>query len=247
MNQAIREIIKVFNPTILNKLDNALKLHVTNFKRDLFPSLKEIDLLIPGVGFQYVIWIDHEPKFPFLGWDFDAIARPMRYIPTYLASGIGFVNISRAVALNSGGHVEECVKAYCTKITPTVDGYEWMPIGRLARNSVLVESLGTELTKSLSDFTNVLVNKAKHEYRFGSPGPVIPFPDALGGYFASRILGFQILDKGGILDDYIKAIRKAYSERICYTMPSGSDPGDDEHGWPLQSDLKEFDEDSENY
>ncbi len=41
---------------------------------------------------------------------------------------------------------------------------------------------------------------------------MISFLDALGGYFASRILGFQVLEGGGILDKYIEAIRKAYSQ-----------------------------------
>ena len=76
----------------------------------------------------------------------------------------------------------------------------------------MINSLGTNLTRSLSEYTDVLVNKAKHEYGLGSPEPVISFPDALGGYFASRILGFQVLERGGILDKYIEAIRKAYSQ-----------------------------------
>jgi hypothetical protein len=112
MHSTIRGIIEAYNPSLLAQLDNALKLRVTNFKRDLFPSLKEIDLAIPGAGFQFVIWVKHEPKFPFPGRDFDAIARPMRYIPTYLASGMKLYNIARAVARDSGGHVEECLKFF---------------------------------------------------------------------------------------------------------------------------------------
>lgn len=158
---------------------------MTNFKRALFPTLKEIDLAIHGAGFQYVIRVNHEPKYLFPGWDFDPIARPMRYIPSFLASGMNFINIARAVARDSGGHVEECVKAFCATLNPPVYGYEGMPLGRLARHPKVINSLGTNLTRSLSEYTDVLVNKAKHEYGLGAPEPVISFPDALGGYFAS--------------------------------------------------------------
>jgi len=44
MHPTIRGIIEAYNPSLLVQLDSALKLRVTNFKRDLFPSLKEIDL-----------------------------------------------------------------------------------------------------------------------------------------------------------------------------------------------------------
>lgn len=89
----------------------------------------------------------------------------------------------------------------------------------------------------MSEYADVLVNKAKHQYALGSPEPVISFPDALGGYFASRILGFQVLEKGRILDKYLEAVRQAYSQRIVYAMPDNTDAGDDEVEWPLQSDL----------
>ncbi|GAJ10195.1 unnamed protein product, partial [marine sediment metagenome] len=75
MHPIIRQIINDFNTTLLTQLDNALKLRVTNFKRDLFPSIEKIDQEIPGAGFQYVIWKDHEAKYPFPGFEFDPISR----------------------------------------------------------------------------------------------------------------------------------------------------------------------------
>jgi hypothetical protein len=242
MHPVLRGIIGGFNPPLLGQLDKALKLRVTNFKRDLFPSLEEIDRAIPGAGFQYVIWVGHEPKYPFPGWDFDPIARPMRYIPDYLASGMKFVNIARAVARDSGGHVEECVKAFCATMNPLVRGYGRMPLGQLAKHPKVINSLGIELARSLSEYAEALVNKAKHQYASGRPEPVISFPDALGGYFASRILGFKVLQKAGILDQYVEAIRDAYSKGIVYVMPSGPDSGDDPHPWPLRSDLSVLEE-----
>lgn len=240
MHSTIRGIIEAYNPSLLVQLDSALKLRVTNFKRDLFPSLKEIDLAIPGAGFQFVIWVEHEPKFPFPGWDFDAIARPMRYIPTYLASGTKFFNIARAIARDSGGHVEECLKAFCSSLNLPLRWYEHLPLGTLARHPIVINYLGTDLAVPLSEYADVLVNPAKHDYGPSSPAPVISFPDALGGYFASRILGAQVLEKGGILERYMEAINKAYSERIVYTFPKDSDPGDDPDAWPLQSNLSEL-------
>jgi hypothetical protein len=73
---------------------------------------------------------------------------------------------------------------------------------------------------------------------------VISFPDALGGYFASRILGAQILERGGILEPYMEAINEAYAEGRVYTFPQGRDPGDDPDTWPLKSNLSELDDDS---
>ena len=246
MHPAIRRIVEGFNASLLDQIDAALKLRVTDFKRDLFPSLVKSDLAIPGAGFQYVIWVEHEPKFPFPGWDFDPIARPMRYIPTFLASGMNFVNIARAVVRDSGGHVEECVKAFCATLSPSIHSHQRMPLGTLAKHQRVINSLGTELTESLSKYADALVNRAKHEYFSGKPEPVISFPDALGGYFASRILGFQVLEKGQLLDQYVDAIRNAYSQRVVYTMPSGADPGDDPNSWPLQSDLSALGKDSED-
>jgi hypothetical protein len=244
MHSAIRKIIETYNPNLLDQLDSALKLRVTNFRRDLFPSLKEIDLAIPGAGFQFVIWVKHEPKFPFPGFDFDAIARPMKYIPTYLASGMKFFSIARAIARDSGGHVEECLKSYCSRLNLPVQGYERLPLGTLARRSIVINSLGTDLAIPLSEYAEVLVNPAKHNYGTGSPAPVISFPDALGGYFASRILGFQVLERGGILEQYMDAIKKAHSESIVYAFPEDIDPGDDPDAWPLQSNLSETEDNS---
>jgi hypothetical protein len=237
VHPTIRGIVGAFDPGLLVQLDAALSLRVKNFKRDLFPSLKDIDLAIPGAGFQYVIWVDNEPKFPFPGWEFDPIARPLRYVPSYLASGMHFANIARAVAQHSGGHVEGCIKAICRVLALPISGYGRLPLGTLAKKPHVVKALGTTLTKSLSEYADVLVNEAKHNYAKGTPEPVISFPDALGGYFASRILGFQILEKGGILDKYVQAIRQAYAQRSVYVLPSGVDPGDDPVEWPLQSDL----------
>lgn len=240
MHSTIREIIEAYDPSLLVQLDNALKLRVTNFKRDLFPSLEKIDTAIPGAGFQYVIWANHDPKFPFPGWESDPIARPMRHIPDYLASGMKFTNIPRGIAHLSGSHVEDCVKAFCGTLNPPQPRYQGMPLGTLTRQRRLITSLGADLTDQQHEFAIVLVNKAKHEFGLGSPYPVISFPDALGGYFASRILGFQVLQKCGLLDRYVEAIRNAFSQRMVYTMPEGPDSGNDKKEWPLQTDLSEL-------
>lgn len=245
MNSIIRGIIEAYDPSLLVQLDGALGLRVTNFKRDLFPSLKEIDSEIPGAGFRFVIWIGREPKFPFPGWDFDPIARPMRYIPVYLASGMRFSDIARGVARDSGGHVEECVRAFCSNLDAGLRWYERLPLGTLARHPVVINKLGADLAVPLSEYATVLINPAKHDYGPGSPAPVISFSDALGGYFASRILGAQVLERGGILERYMEAINKAYTEGRVYTFPQGRDPGDDPHAWPLKSDLSEAEDDSD--
>ncbi len=87
---------------------------------------------------------------------------------------------------------------------------------------------------------------AKHNYGPGSPAPVISFLDAFGGYFASRILGSQVLERGGILEKYMEAINKAHSEGVVYTFPEDSDQGDDPDAWPLQSNLSELEDNSED-
>jgi len=242
MHPVIVQIINDFNPALLTQLDDSLKLRVTNFKRDLFPSLEKIDREIPGAGFQYVIWVNHEARYPFPGWDFDAISRPMKYIPTYLASGMKLPGMARSIAYFSGGHLEDCIKSFCEKQLPSIRTYMAMPLGTLTRQRILVELLGYDIAKPANNLAIVLVNKAKHEFRTGSPLPAISFPDALGGYFASRILGFQVLKKAGILDSYVDAIRSAFEKGIVYTFPEDSDPGDDPKPWPLQSDLSELDE-----
>ncbi len=245
MLPVIRKTINDFNPVLLTQLDDALKLRVTNFKRDLFPSLEKIDLEIPGAGLQYVIWKGHEAKYPFPGFDFDPISRPMKYIPTYLASGVKFPGMARFIAHLSGGHLENCIQAFCEKQFPSDSRYLTMPLGTLALRPILIELLGSDITEPTHELARALVNKAKHEFRTDSPLPVISFPNALGGYFASRILGFQILQKAGLFDIYVEAIRSAFEKRIVYTFPEGSDPGDDPEPWPLQSDLSELEDEDD--
>lgn len=140
MHSVLRRIIASYDSSLLIKLDAALNLHVRNFKRDLFASLEDIDLAIPGAGFQYVIWVDNNPKFPFPGREFDSIARPMKYIPDFLASGMKFVSIARVVAQSSGGHVEECVKGICNSLTLPVPRYDRLPLGTLAKNKKCYQS-----------------------------------------------------------------------------------------------------------
>ncbi len=235
MHPLVEEIIEAYNPAILLQVDAALNLHVTNFKRDLFPILRDIDQSIPGAGFQYVIWVDHDPKFPFPGDEFDSIARSMKYIPDTLASGMKFPNMARFIAQSSTAHVESCVKATCRSLALPVVRHDMKPLGALAKDRNVINALGTSLATSLSKYAQVLGNIAKHEYGSGSPQPMISFPDALGGYFASRILGFSVLEKGGILDRYVEAIRQAHSKRIVYAMPDGEDPGNDALEWPLRA------------
>jgi hypothetical protein len=247
MHPFICRIISDYNPAILNKLDDALELKVTNFKRDLFPSLEKIDREIPGAGFQYVLWKNHEARYPFPGWEFDHISRPMKYIPTYLASGMKFPGMARSIAHLSGSHLEDCIKMFCEKQLPSIHIFMTMPLGMLTKQQILIEMLGDEITKPANDLAIVLVNKAKHEFRTGSPLPLISFPDALGGYFASRILSFQVLQKADILDSYVVAIRSAFEKRIVYTFPEDSDPGDDPEPWPLQSGLSALEDDIGEY
>ena len=235
MHQAIEGIIEAHSPAVLDQVEVALKLRVTNFKRDLFPILKEIDQSIPGAGFQYVIWVGPEPKYPFPGSEFDAISRSMKYIPDTLASGMRFPNMARFIASSSTAHVESCVKAICQTFPPRAADYERKPLGTLARDRNVISALGSPLASQLSIYAQVLGNTAKHEYGSRSPEPVISFANALGGYFASRILGFKVLEKCGILDKYVEAIRRAHSDRIVYAMPDGGDPGDDDLEWPLQA------------
>ena len=217
---------------------------MTNFKRDLFPSLEKIDLEIPGAGFQYVIWEDHEARYPFPGWDYDHLSRPMKYIPTYLASGMKFTGLARSIAYFSGSHLEDCIKASLEKQFPSSRIYKAWPLGTLTKQRIFIELYGSEIAGKANALAQVLVNKAKHEFRGGTPLPVISFSDALGGYFAARILGFQILQQAGILDSYVKAIRSAFENKIVYTYPEDSDPGNDPEPWPLQSDLSELEEEN---
>lgn len=60
-----------------------------------------------------------------------------------------------------------------------------------------------------------------------------------------RILGSQVLERGGILEQYMEAINEVHSKGIVYYFPEDSDPGDDSDAWPLQSDLSELEYNSE--
>jgi hypothetical protein len=230
----LSKILTDFDPVLTVLLEDALARPISNFRSQLFPSLVRIDERIPGVGFQYVIWVGHSPKFPFPGWEFDAIARPMRYIPDLLATGAEFVNTARFVGHLSGSHVEDCVKEACRTLDPSFASYSMLPLGTLVRRRPVQNLLGMPFCSTAAQFASRFVNKAKHEFGTGTPSPVISFPNAMGIYFASRILGAEVLNKIGMLTAYVDAMRRARAEGRVYVMPEGPEPDANRFLWSPQ-------------
>lgn len=170
------------------------------FKTGLYPVLRDLDSRIPGVGMHFAIWRGSTPHLPFPGRVFDGVVRPLRYVPYYLASPADTQMVARFIVDCSGAHVEQCVK--------TIRRAGRKPLGALIRQPKVRRRLGEDLAVSIGEYVPSW-NEAKHEYGTGTPSSVVPIDDAIGNYFAARILGSKVLETAGKLQLVVDATRSA--------------------------------------
>ena len=185
------------------------------FKTDLYPLLRELDSRIPGVGMHFVVWNGSTPLFPFPGRRFDGVLRTLRYIPYYLASQAAPQMMARSVAYFSGAHVEQCMK--------TLNRRNKDPLGGFVRKRPVRKRLGEELAKAIETY-GPSWNRAKHEFETGTPESVIPIHNAIGSYFAARILGTEVLTAVGHLERVVELASAAARNSNYYITGSLPEP-----------------------
>ncbi len=205
---------------VLRELPELLERPSYNFRHRLFPSLRDIDSRLPGVGLHHVVWLGGLPRIP-LPRAFEEVSRPLDQVARDLCSSDspqGLASYSIATAATS--HLEQCLKMV-PKAKPS------KPVGTLARQSEVRAFVGAKLAEAIKDYTDSLGNRAKHVMadRKDSTSP-ISFSEAIRGYFVARVLGAAVLEKIGILQNWVASTNNAaQSERFNTDADISAPPG----------------------
>ena len=195
---------------ILPTLEEVLTLHrqEASFHPKALTLIVDADRAIPGPGTHTAIWGGSNGyRYPF-NQRYEAVLRPLRYVPVYLADGYANPLHNRSTVDNAGGYLEGCIKTAAT--------HQGVPAGQLRRplgqliNKHVTGLLDPPLCEDLRDFTDTAVNRAKHEYvNEHGTGSVFGYEDALFAYFLARSFGAAILNGAGVLADLDAAVATA--------------------------------------
>ena len=228
MNPQLRDLLQVHTNSLVGDIDTLVQMADRNFEQDLYPLWIRVDERIPGPGLQYAYWMQGELRdYPF-DYEFEQVLRPLRYV-VYVVYGLHDAHKpsrrTRELVSVIGGHLEGCVKDLCgvTKINQPMIFRRWWvhrPLGTLVSkknpmNLWLRQRLGKKLCRAITSFCQLLWNPAKHKYETRPPSsdPMIPFADAVAGYFLARALGAKVLRASGRLEPVVQAIRNERNRR----------------------------------
>lgn len=224
MNPQLRDILQAHTNGLIGDINTLAQMADRNFEQDLYPLWVQVDERIPGPGLQYAYWKDGQlVDYPF-DFEFERVLRPLRYV-VYGLHAVGTPYMStREIVFTVGCHLEGCVKDLCgvTKYRQpvslrTVWGH--LPLGALVRRKNpwypwLSRRLGgRDVCRAIASFCQLVWNPAKHDYHKydphnrRSPDPMIPFADAVAGYFLARALGAKVLRASGRLERVVRATR----------------------------------------
>ena len=176
-----------------------------SYERHIFPSLIKADRQIPGAGIHSAVQTSDGYRFPF-DKDFEAVLRPLRYIPDYL--GIACTNdlFFRCSVEMAGAHLEGCVKC-AARAHGVPERRLRIPLGGLLDSRFVKGILDEDDIADMAAFTRLALNPAKHDFvNDQHQGPVFIYEDAVYAYFLARHLGSVALQASGSLDSLIAAV-----------------------------------------
>lgn len=177
-----------------------------SYQHHIFPSLIKADRQVPGAGIHCAVQTaEHGYRFPF-DKDFEAVLRPLRYIPDYL--GIACTNdlFFRCSVEMAGAHLEGCVK-YAAQAHGVPERRLRIPLGTLLGNRLVKDLLDEDDIVDMAAFTRLALNPAKHDFvNDQHQGPVFISEDAVYAYFLARHFGSVALEASGSLDSLIAAV-----------------------------------------
>ena len=211
MNPQLRDLLQAHTNGLIGDINTLSQMADHNFEHDLYPLWVQVDEQIPGPGLQYAYWQDGQlVDYPF-SFGFEQVVRPLRYV-VYGLHDIGTPYMStREIVFAIGCHLEGCVKDLCgvTKYNQPKFRTAFQPLGGLVKGHPFVlQRLGKDARRAITSFCRLLWNPAKHDYyNRGSRDPMIPFADAVAGYFLARALGAKVLRASGRLEPVVQAIR----------------------------------------
>jgi hypothetical protein len=213
MDKEIWKLLDDCLPTLAMPIKTEIEKPFGDFETEVFPRLSPLDEQIPGVGMHYAVWDNGTPWFPF-DLEFDGIVRPLSYVPYNLAGERHPQTMSRYISMNLGGHVEECLKEFCS----TLNLKYYTPVGKCVNWHR--SSLGSTLAQRIQTFFTLSWNRGKHLWNIRKPDSVIPIEDSLACYFIARYLGATILEKCNRLDSMVAALNYAREQGKFYNRPT---------------------------
>ena len=211
----IRDILTIMRRYAPNDAfqDRVLDLLVhegTNWLRDWYPTMAELDSQIPGVGLHWLHG-NYYPHAHHKGYgDWDTVIRALRYVPMHLCSTHPAA-FSRDIAECSIKSVEECLHKLGAASGVRTLG---KPMGRLC--SLLQHRTGVQLAHDIKQL-NLWLIMAKHD----SSTPALrrlqqhrfSLDEAVVLYYASRLLGSAALATcPGLLESYVDCATRAFAD-----------------------------------
>ena len=198
------------NDAFQDRVLDLLALEGTNWLRDWYPTMAELDSQIPGVGLHWLHG-DYYPHAHHNGYgDWDTVIRALRYVPMDLCTPHPAA-FSRDIAECSIKSVEECLhKLGAASGVQT----QRKPMGILC--SILQHRTGDQLADDIKQLNPWLI-MAKHpsttpalrrlqQHRFS-------LDEAVVLYFASRLLGCTALATcPGLLESYVDCATRAFAD-----------------------------------
>lgn len=180
---------------ILPKLQQALAMQQQQepFHPDVFELILDADRQIPGPGAHTAIWAPHGGyRYPF-DKDYEAVLRPLRYIPADLWDGYNSPLRSRYIVSTVGAYLEGCIKT-ALRDNGTRRGKLTRPLGTLIARGHVNGLLDPSMIVDLRELTRIAVNQAKHEFTNDrGPESLFSYEDALYAYFLARRFGAAVL------------------------------------------------------
>ena len=120
---------------VLGELPGLMERPSYNFRYHLFPSLRDLDRRLPGVGLHDVMWAGGLPRIP-LPQSFEAVSRPLDQVARSLCASDSPQGLaSYSIATASTSHLEQCLK-----LVPKAKSTD--PLGKLTHQPEVETFLG---------------------------------------------------------------------------------------------------------
>ena len=183
----------------------SMKQQGEEFHPRIFERLVTADQQIPGPGMHSAVWTPGRGyQYPF-NKEYEAILRPLRYVPAFLKAASEDSMFIRPVLQFAGAHLEGCVKRLARTTAP--GRHRRLPLGTLLQTAPVKNALGSQIAADMGLFTQIAVNPAKHDYTDNSrQGPVFCYDDAVYAYFLARHFGCAALQSSGDLNNLVDAV-----------------------------------------
>ena len=174
------------------------------FNPQVHNFLTETDQQIPGVGIHTATWDGNDKyAYPF-DYEFEAVLRPLRYVPGNLSMAWGDPIHVRTVVQMATAHLEGCFKKALGKTDAN------RPLGALLGTSAAKKLMPSDALAGANKFMRLVGNPSKHDYTNDrSRGSVFIYQDAVLAYFLARRFGAQALELSGHLEGLIAAAEDA--------------------------------------